>query len=99
MELEFGRTRSQAHSPRTLDLDLLLLGDEQRLATPPLLPHPRLRERRFVLAPLADVAPDWQIPPDGATPSELLRALAERPWARRLPGALRGTPEESRGTP
>lgn len=88
MELEFGRDRAQADAPRTLDLDLLLLGDELRTSTPPLLPHPRMRTRRFVLAPLCDVAPDWRIPPDGATACELLRRLPERPWARRMPEPL-----------
>lgn len=91
VELDFGRLRSRAAAPRTLDLDLLLLGDEERRDAPPFLPHPRLRQRRFVLAPLADVAPDWRIPPDGATACELLRQLPETPWAERLPGTFRGT--------
>jgi 2-amino-4-hydroxy-6-hydroxymethyldihydropteridine diphosphokinase len=92
VELDFGRERNagqMAEAPRTLDLDLLLLGDERRSESAPLLPHPRLRQRRFVLAPLCDVAPDWRIPPDGATACELLRNLPPSPWARRLPGALR----------
>lgn len=83
-----------AEEPRTLDLDLLLLGEELRSGVAPLLPHPRLRARRFVLAPLCDVAPDWRIPPDGATACELLRRLPERPWARRLPEALRDASRE-----
>jgi 7,8-dihydro-6-hydroxymethylpterin-pyrophosphokinase len=43
-----------------------------------------MRERRFVLAPLADLAPDLPLPPDGATPRRLLAGLPERPWAVRL---------------
>jgi len=94
IELEFGRERgfsqpAQPDAPRTLDLDLLLLGDERRAGAAPLLPHPRMRARRFVLAPLCDLAPDWRIPPDGATARELLQRLPERPWARRLPDLLR----------
>lgn len=61
--------------PRPLDIDLLVWGDLE-LETPRLtLPHPRLRERRFVLAPLADVAPDLAVPPDGARVRDLLARL------------------------
>lgn len=84
VERLFGRIRSAPDAPRTLDLDLLLLGDEIRRDSAPLLPHPRMRSRRFVLAPLLDVAPAWRLPPDGATPGELLAALPERPWVRRV---------------
>lgn len=84
VELLFGRSRSDPDAPRTLDLDLLILGDEIREDSAPLLPHPRMRSRRFVLAPLFDVAPNWRLPPDGATPGELLAALPERPWVRRV---------------
>ncbi len=77
VETHFGRERSaEPHwGPRTLDLDLLLFGDqsvdEQRLT----LPHPRLAQRRFVLQPLEQVAPDWKVPGLGATVAELLRRL------------------------
>ncbi|PYE51193.1 2-amino-4-hydroxy-6-hydroxymethyldihydropteridine diphosphokinase [Deinococcus yavapaiensis] len=57
-----GRVRRERWGPRVLDLDLLAVNDV-RMATPDLtLPHPRLLERAFVLAPLADVAPLWQHP-------------------------------------
>ena len=95
IEIEFGRHRHPAQAaegPRTLDVDLLLLGDELRSVEAPFLPHPRMRARRFVLAPLCDVAPDWRLPPDGATACELLGRLPENPWARRLPPAGRTTP-------
>lgn len=94
VEVEFGRERSAgqlAEAPRTLDLDLLLLGDERRSEGALLLPHPRLHLRRFVLAPLCDIAPEWLIPPDGATACALLRRLPASPWAERLPDALRAT--------
>jgi 2-amino-4-hydroxy-6-hydroxymethyldihydropteridine diphosphokinase len=93
IELAFGRDRGLASAPRTLDLDLLLLGDEQRSGAAPLLPHPRMRERRFVLAPLCDVAPEWRIPPDGASACKLLSQLPELPWARRLAPETPETPE------
>ena len=76
--------------PRPIDLDLLFVGDERRDSPAIALPHPRLRARRFVLAPLADLAPDFALPPDGATPRALLAALSERPWAVRLGGGPAG---------
>ncbi|KQP18460.1 2-amino-4-hydroxy-6-hydroxymethyldihydropteridine diphosphokinase [Pseudorhodoferax sp. Leaf267] len=55
-----GRERPYVNAPRTLDLDLLLFGD-QAISTPTLtVPHPRMRERAFVLVPLADIAP-WLV--------------------------------------
>ena len=63
-------------APRTLDLDLILFGD-QRIEEPGLVvPHPRFRERLFVLEPLAEVAPGWIDPATGQTISALLRAGA-----------------------
>ena len=57
-ELRAGRERPYRHAPRTLDLDLLSFGD-QVIDTPTLtLPHPRMRQRAFVLVPLAEIAPD-----------------------------------------
>ncbi|HEY6967257.1 MAG TPA: 2-amino-4-hydroxy-6-hydroxymethyldihydropteridine diphosphokinase [Burkholderiales bacterium] len=65
MEQKHGRVRAFANAPRTLDLDLLLYGDRV-LDTPRLaLPHPRMHERAFVLAPLAELAPDAAIPGRG----------------------------------
>jgi 2-amino-4-hydroxy-6-hydroxymethyldihydropteridine diphosphokinase len=67
VERRFGRVREglPTHGPRTLDLDLLLYGDEQ-IDEPGLhVPHPRLHERRFVLEPLADLAPDLDVPGRG----------------------------------
>jgi 2-amino-4-hydroxy-6-hydroxymethyldihydropteridine diphosphokinase len=58
IEERFGRERPYRNAPRTLDLDLLLYG-QQRIDTPRLtVPHPRLHERAFVLVPLAEIAPD-----------------------------------------
>ena len=75
IELEFGRTRPAPGAPRTLDLDLVLLGD-QILEEPGLaLPHPRFRQRFFVLGPLAELVPDLRDPVTGLTVSDLLRAL------------------------
>ncbi|MBI4293311.1 MAG: 2-amino-4-hydroxy-6-hydroxymethyldihydropteridine diphosphokinase [Betaproteobacteria bacterium] len=75
IERAFGRRRSFHGAPRTLDLDLLLYG-EQVIAEPDLqVPHPRMHERAFVLAPLAEIAPECVIPGRGAV-GELLAACA-----------------------
>lgn len=73
-ELAFGRVRATRNAPRTLDLDLLDY-DGLVQAGPPVLPHPRLAQRAFVLVPLADIAPDWVQPGTGKSVRELLAAL------------------------
>lgn len=78
LELEAGRVRGARFGPRPLDVDLLLCG-ERRSERPELtLPHPRLLERRFVLAPLADLCPDL-----------LLSGRTVREWAESLAGEQR----------
>jgi 2-amino-4-hydroxy-6-hydroxymethyldihydropteridine diphosphokinase len=66
IEQAHGRERPYRNAPRTLDLDLLLYGDAIIDNAPALIvPHPRMHERAFVLAPLAEVAPDLVIPGHG----------------------------------
>lgn len=80
IERDHGRDRSAIppKGPRTLDLDLLGY-DDMVLETPSLtLPHPALVERRFVLAPLAEITPEWRHPTNGKTASQLLAELSER---------------------
>src|ERR1039458_6509744 len=80
IERLFGRDRSGAvpNGPRTIDLDILLY--EDLILTEPGLeiPHPRLPERAFVLVPLAEIAPDFRIPPSGLTAAQLLANLNPR---------------------
>ncbi|MCC7123307.1 MAG: 2-amino-4-hydroxy-6-hydroxymethyldihydropteridine diphosphokinase [Acidobacteria bacterium] len=75
IERAFGRTRPYRYAARTLDLDLILYGDVVRNEAGLDVPHPRFRERRFVLAPLAEVAGEWVDPVTGSTISALLRRL------------------------
>ena len=75
IELRFGRVRAERWGPRSLDLDMLLYAD-QRVDTERLqIPHPRMRERAFVLVPLAEIAPDWIEPVTGLTIAALSGAL------------------------
>ena len=75
IEQHFGRARPYGGAPRTLDLDLILYGDEVIDEPGLVVPHPRFRERRFVLEPLAEIAPDWIDPVTGRTISALLSDL------------------------
>jgi 2-amino-4-hydroxy-6-hydroxymethyldihydropteridine diphosphokinase len=74
VETEFGRKRSAPNAPRTLDLDLLDYRGriEKGEVT---LPHPRMADRRFVLEPLAEIAPGWAHPVTGLTVETLLKSL------------------------
>ena len=78
LEEAAGRERDARWGPRTLDIDLLLYGDEVVRDADLVIPHPRLHERRFVLEPLAEIAPDWIVPRLDRTVRELREDLHHR---------------------
>jgi 2-amino-4-hydroxy-6-hydroxymethyldihydropteridine diphosphokinase len=78
IELAAGRRAGVRFGPRRLDVDLLLHGSLRSDAPELTLPHPRLAERRFMLEPLAEIAPDLRVPGKGATVRELLAGVADQ---------------------
>ena len=77
IEEQLGRTRPYWGAPRIIDLDLILYGDSVIDEPGLIVPHPRFRERRFVLAPLAEIAASWRDPVSGKTIRELLNRLSQ----------------------
>jgi 2-amino-4-hydroxy-6-hydroxymethyldihydropteridine diphosphokinase len=96
IEHDRGRTRPSRWAPRTLDLDLVLVGGQVVETDALTLPHPRFRDRLFVLGPLCEIAPDLRDPVTGLTARQLLvRAmlLTAEPTATAAPGT---SPEAAR---
>jgi 2-amino-4-hydroxy-6-hydroxymethyldihydropteridine diphosphokinase len=84
IEQEMGRVRNQKKGPRTIDIDILLFG-EAIVDSPELtIPHPAMHQRRFVLEPLAEIAPEIQHPILKETIRRLLEELPEGPAVRKL---------------
>ena len=75
IEQEFGRQRSTPNAARTLDLDIIAVGPLVRERPDPILPHPRMHERGFVLRPLLDIAPAWRHPLLGLTVRQMWERL------------------------
>ena len=104
IERQFGRERRKRWAPRTIDLDLLAYHElsnwDAGAAAAPVLPHPRLHERAFVLVPLAELAPGWRHPVLGRTVEALLEALPAGQYVAALeplpesgpPGPVAGAP-------
>jgi len=78
LEAEFGRERRRTNAPRTLDLDIVdYAGCISEPCQTPILPHPRLADRAFVLLPLAEIARDWRHPVTGTAIADLIHALPD----------------------
>jgi len=87
IECRLGSKKEFAKGPRLLDIDVLLYG-QAIIDTPELqVPHPRMAQRRFVLAPLAELAPQLRHPSWSGTATELLARLQDHSVVRRLPGS------------
>jgi 2-amino-4-hydroxy-6-hydroxymethyldihydropteridine diphosphokinase len=86
LEKEFGRLPKKIlNEPRRLDLDLIAYGDEVSVRSELVLPHPRAHERRFVLQPLNEIAPNLIFPGHRRTVAQLLAALISKEITVRLP--------------
>jgi 2-amino-4-hydroxy-6-hydroxymethyldihydropteridine diphosphokinase len=92
IESDFGRIRRRRWAPRVLDLDILAYHDlsnwNERRALTPVVPHPRLHQRAFVLAPLAELAPTWRHPVLDRSAAELLEALPPGQFVAALEEAM-----------
>ena len=86
IERELGRKRIVRAGPRTIDIDILLFGENRVNAAELEIPHPRMTERRFVLVPMAEIAPAVRHPVLRLMMMELLAATADRSHVRRMRG-------------
>jgi 7,8-dihydro-6-hydroxymethylpterin-pyrophosphokinase len=83
IERQMGRQRVTPKGPRNIDIDVLFYGRSVIATAELVVPHPRMTQRRFVLEPLAEIAPDFRHPVTGKTASEMLAGL-EPQGTRRL---------------
>ena len=84
IERRGGRVPTFRNGPREIDVDILDLRGLVRAGRHPILPHPRMAERRFVLAPLEEIAPGWVHPVTGLTAKQMLRRLPAKPGVRKI---------------
>ena len=88
LEERLGRTRSRGkNEPRPIDIDLLFFGKKSISSDYLTIPHPRAIKRRFVLEPLAEIAPDLVLPGQQFSVVELLNKLPKNGWVRKSPNA------------
>lgn len=88
LEQAMGRRRLQPKGPRIIDVDILLFGDSVVNTNDLTIPHPAMQDRRFVLQPLAEIAPDVRHPVLKKTARELLEALPPGQIVRKLAGKI-----------
>ena len=85
IELHFGRVRDVKWGPRSIDLDLLLHGNQQVKTAQLMLPHPRMQDRKFILIPLVEIAPDIIHPTLGQSAKELLAHTTDTNAVKLIP--------------
>jgi 2-amino-4-hydroxy-6-hydroxymethyldihydropteridine diphosphokinase len=84
IERQMGRQRTQSKGPRIIDIDIILFGDTVVDSPELTIPHPPMHERRFVLEPLAEIAPEARHPVFKKTVRQMLDALAVGPTVRKM---------------
>jgi 2-amino-4-hydroxy-6-hydroxymethyldihydropteridine diphosphokinase len=84
IEQRFGRKRRERWAARTLDLDILAMDELKGTFGDVSIPHPRMQERAFVLAPFVEIAPEWRHPVSGLTAAELLKTVPVEQRCNRL---------------
>lgn len=99
IERGMGRVRGARNAPRTIDCDILLFGDRTVRTARLAVPHPRMHERRFVLAPLAEIAGGAVHPVLDRTVAELLAGLRDEHKVERTQLSLGGAKGQGRGIP
>lgn len=88
IERESGRDGVSVSRDRTLDIDIILYGDERIEETDLVVPHPRFVERRFVLEPLMEIGSRMTVPPSARTVEDIFRVCGDRAWVRRVSGRI-----------
>ncbi|MFC2068899.1 2-amino-4-hydroxy-6-hydroxymethyldihydropteridine diphosphokinase [Chloroflexota bacterium] len=86
IELKMGRTFGKINTPRPIDIDILFYSDQIVKTTNLVIPHPRLKERAFVLIPLVEITPELVHPENGKTVTELLNSVSEVQGVFKLEG-------------
>ena len=86
IERESGRGEAGSTRDRTLDIDIILWGDETVAEDDLMIPHPRFHERLFVLVPLVEICPGIVVPPSGRTIGDIYRSCTGGAWVRKVSG-------------
>jgi 2-amino-4-hydroxy-6-hydroxymethyldihydropteridine diphosphokinase len=88
IERSRGRTAGDASRDRTLDIDIILYGDNVIEEPGLAVPHPRFHERLFVLAPLMEICPEASVPPSGRSIADICRGFRGEGWVRKVSGRI-----------